>query len=512
MQNKLQKKRTNSVLILSGTGNPARAAANMYVRELASPECTVSVIENALCPNFIMKFFMRRFTRYGLLNTIGVFLLRLKLMFSPSIEKKYTPILSTCDFNNIDHAFIESLNPDIVIANACALLDSAFISFLKGRGCEVINVHNGLNPRYRGTGNIWAFYERNFEQAGVTLHHIDTGIDTGEIIAERRIDFRELGVPFAETDTAAFQEGAKLAIEYVRNGSKNLCIESGSQRSRCYTYPSWTEYFQAEARFSDWINGKVPATNEKAWQDSFKSLAIDQSKNKYQRQHWGNSDSVKSRDQTVRQLVELFCNGSNIFDIGCGDGRYRAYWPDWDYIGCDYSIETVFLGGELELAQPHPAVTVSAKTYKDSADNWFLVASVDDLPIKPEYFDNIVAVGLFQHIDNTGLSADEMLRVTTVGGHIVLNTLRQFSYFELLIILTVGVVNPEMRKLGQAMWKQDYFSGRIISGVKLARRYTVKELRHLFAPNARIVSTRYSGILSSRLFSRELFLVFEKKK
>lgn len=183
-----------------------------------------------------------------------------------------------------------------------------------------------------------------------------------------------------------------------------------------------------------------------------------------------------------------------------------------DYMGCDYSFETMLLGGKLKPVQSHPAVATDAKTYEDDAGNYLLVASVDSLPIEQEFFNNVMAVGLFQHVDNTGLTADEMLRVTTVGGHIVVNTLRQFSYFELLVILTVGVVNPEMRKLGIAMLKQDYFSGRVISGVKLARRYTVKELGHLFAPHARVVSTQYSGFLSSRLFSREVYLVLEKKK
>jgi len=46
----------------------------------------------------------------------------------------------------------------------------------------IVNIHNGPLPKYRGVNPInWAL-KNNENSHGVTLHHIDEGIDTGDII------------------------------------------------------------------------------------------------------------------------------------------------------------------------------------------------------------------------------------------------------------------------------------------------------------------------------------------
>jgi phosphoribosylglycinamide formyltransferase 1 len=52
-----------------------------------------------------------------------------------------------------------------------------------------INVHVGITPRYRGVhGGFWAIYENRPELAGVTVHKIDPGVDTGAIIAQTTVN------------------------------------------------------------------------------------------------------------------------------------------------------------------------------------------------------------------------------------------------------------------------------------------------------------------------------------
>ena len=56
-----------------------------------------------------------------------------------------------------------------------------------------INVHGALLPQYRG-GNILNWVIINGEtKTGVTLHYIDTGVDTGDIIAQKKfsIEFED---------------------------------------------------------------------------------------------------------------------------------------------------------------------------------------------------------------------------------------------------------------------------------------------------------------------------------
>lgn len=52
----------------------------------------------------------------------------------------------------------------------------------------IVNLHIGLLPFNRGAHpNFWAWVDRT--PHGVTIHEIDAGIDTGPILAQRRVDF-----------------------------------------------------------------------------------------------------------------------------------------------------------------------------------------------------------------------------------------------------------------------------------------------------------------------------------
>lgn len=70
------------------------------------------------------------------------------------------------------------------------ILEEQFLDLFP-RGC--LNLHPALLPYNRGQyPNVWSIVEGT--PAGVTLHYIDKGVDTGDIIAQRE-------VPVAPTDT-----------------------------------------------------------------------------------------------------------------------------------------------------------------------------------------------------------------------------------------------------------------------------------------------------------------------
>lgn len=51
----------------------------------------------------------------------------------------------------------------------------------------ILNVHSGLLPYNRGAHpNVWSIVDRT--PAGATVHYIDEGIDTGDIVAQRQIE------------------------------------------------------------------------------------------------------------------------------------------------------------------------------------------------------------------------------------------------------------------------------------------------------------------------------------
>jgi len=54
--------------------------------------------------------------------------------------------------------------------------------------CRFINIHAGITPKYRGVhGGYWALANNDPLNCGVTVHLVDKGIDTGEIITQDNI-------------------------------------------------------------------------------------------------------------------------------------------------------------------------------------------------------------------------------------------------------------------------------------------------------------------------------------
>jgi folate-dependent phosphoribosylglycinamide formyltransferase PurN len=122
----------------------------------------------------------------------GVFLVTLLL---PRSEKRlrpawkiaedlHIPVLK-CDSINGDQAitFMADLTPDL-------LLSAYFPQILKDRvigipRLGVLNVHPGWLPAYKGAMAYFWVLKNGSDCAGVTVHWIDEGVDTGEIIARR---------------------------------------------------------------------------------------------------------------------------------------------------------------------------------------------------------------------------------------------------------------------------------------------------------------------------------------
>ncbi len=54
---------------------------------------------------------------------------------------------------------------------------------LNSIGCPILNFHAGFTPDYRGVnGGYWALIEGRPERFGGTVHNIDQGVDTGDVV------------------------------------------------------------------------------------------------------------------------------------------------------------------------------------------------------------------------------------------------------------------------------------------------------------------------------------------
>jgi methionyl-tRNA formyltransferase len=80
---------------------------------------------------------------------------------------------------------IERLRPEIGLSVLFGYILRPGVRRLFSEGC--VNLHPGYLPYNRGAyPNVWSIVERT--PAGATLHYVDDGIDTGDIIEQSRVE------------------------------------------------------------------------------------------------------------------------------------------------------------------------------------------------------------------------------------------------------------------------------------------------------------------------------------
>ena len=81
---------------------------------------------------------------------------------------------------------LAEVNPDIIVVNGTRIIGKKTLS---ATNAIFINSHQGITPAYRGAhGAYWALYKNDKDNCGVTVHLVDEGIDTGNIIGKSKIE------------------------------------------------------------------------------------------------------------------------------------------------------------------------------------------------------------------------------------------------------------------------------------------------------------------------------------
>ncbi len=79
---------------------------------------------------------------------------------------------------------LAAIRPQVVVLAGAPILQPHILE----KAPVFLNVHAGITPRYRGAhGAFWAVWEGQPDLAGVTVHVVDRGIDTGGIVAQATI-------------------------------------------------------------------------------------------------------------------------------------------------------------------------------------------------------------------------------------------------------------------------------------------------------------------------------------
>jgi len=128
------------------------------------------------------------------------------------------PEVSVPDINSPETvAFIASQRPDIVLVNGTNLLRKPVLRCIPKIPLGIVNLHTGLSPYSRGGNcNLFMLLEKHPEFVGITVHHINQGIDSGDIILSSQVpmaaddNYEMVDLKTFDTGIDALLSGARL--------------------------------------------------------------------------------------------------------------------------------------------------------------------------------------------------------------------------------------------------------------------------------------------------------------
>jgi methionyl-tRNA formyltransferase len=169
-------------------------------------------------------------------------------------------------------AALEPHRPDVLCV-ACfpQILPEAILHWPRF-GC--LNLHPSLLPAYRGPAPLFWMFRSGEEHAGVTIHIMDAGVDSGDILFQEAFEI-PAGITGAELQRECGRRGARLMAEAVRR------LPSGTlprmKQPPGGSYHSWPQPSDFEAPVtrparwaynflrgaSDWAPVTIPIANHR---------------------------------------------------------------------------------------------------------------------------------------------------------------------------------------------------------------------------------------------------------
>jgi methionyl-tRNA formyltransferase len=119
---------------------------------------------------------------------------------------------------------IHALRPDVIVVMAYGQILPRDVLNIPKIAC--LNLHASLLPRWRGAAPIQAAIAGGDRETGITVMHMDKGLDTGDILLQRRIDIRS-----NDTGGSLHDRLAQIAPDALLHSLK-LFVEGSASRIR----------------------------------------------------------------------------------------------------------------------------------------------------------------------------------------------------------------------------------------------------------------------------------------
>ena len=143
--------------------------------------------------------------------------------------------ISVADINSkITLDFVKSLAPDVIAVNGTNLIREPLLAFGASLKYGMLNLHTGLSPYSRGGNcNLFMLIEGRPELVGGTVHYIDKGIDSGDIVVSYRPILGE-NDPYEFIEAKVFIDGMHALSDAISR-SANEHASKGVKRVKQWT-------------------------------------------------------------------------------------------------------------------------------------------------------------------------------------------------------------------------------------------------------------------------------------
>jgi methionyl-tRNA formyltransferase len=143
---------------------------------------------------------------------------------------------------------LQELRPRVVVVSGTRIISSRVLNCVQ---TVFINMHAGITPMYRGVhGGYWALVQNDRNACGVTVHVVDTGVDTGRILGQARITPNGTD-NFATYGFLQIATGLPLLKKAVRDAFEGQLQPAVAPegKSRLWTHPTLAEYVYHRMKF-----------------------------------------------------------------------------------------------------------------------------------------------------------------------------------------------------------------------------------------------------------------------
>ena len=244
------------ILILAGRGDFSNAVINSIRNDFDE----VSVIIEEPVPRLL--FLKRRIKKLGLATVVGQVLFQAIIV--PILNRKsFNRITEIKKESNLDYSdrwkaliewkhvksindeetikFIHQYNPNIIVINGTRIIST---NVLNATRVPFINLHMGITPKYRGVhGGYWAVSCDDYDNCGVTVHLVSSGIDTGDVIIQARIQVTNrdsfVTYPYLQA-TAGIPLEKKVLYDFEKTGT--IDTKKINLPSKLWSHPTLWQY------------------------------------------------------------------------------------------------------------------------------------------------------------------------------------------------------------------------------------------------------------------------------